>query len=107
MFVQGAHGTIKVNIALPSEEPESNIILLENAEVIIRFKRKNTQFDKECIVIDAVLGEAMCYLTPDDLNQNGNYEYQVIVTYANGKIIKSAINSFYVQPSLLNMDIIN
>lgn len=99
MFVQGSHGTIKINISLPIGSTE-NISILENALVSVKFKKKKETFTKDCIITDAINGEAMCYLDPLDLSLSGNYEYQVIIKYNSGKIVKSYVNSFYVQPSI-------
>lgn len=96
MFIQGSNAELDISVSIQEE----NIIPLDSATVFVYFQRRDYKFNKEAIVTDVANGKAVCYLTAADLLYDGNYDYQVVLKYSNGNVVKSCINSFYVYPAL-------
>lgn len=100
MFIQNTNANLKIKI----DTGETGINVLDGAKAIVKLKRREHKVTKEAVIVD--LGEqvAMCYLEPEDLKLSGNYDFQLVITTKDGYTIKSAIGSFYVNPSIIDME---
>lgn len=96
MFIQGSNAELDIAVSVQEE----NVIPLDGASVFVYFQRRDYKFNKEAIVTDVANGKAICYLKPEDLIYDGNYDYQIVLKYSNGNTVKSCINSIYVYPAL-------
>lgn len=98
MFIQSTTGNLRIKIDTSSINNQN---ILEGASIVVKLKRRDHRVEKEAVIVNLEEQIAMCYLDPEDIKLPGNYDYQVIVTTKEGHVIKSALNSFYVSPSLM------
>ena len=98
MFIQSTTGNLRIKIDTSSINNQN---ILEGASIVVKLKRRDHRVEKEAVIVNLEEQIAMCYLDPEDIKLPGNYDYQVIVTTKEGHVIKSALNSLYVSPSLM------
>lgn len=97
MFIQNSRGNIRIQIDTTEIGGDK---ILEDAKVSVKIRRGNYELEREAIILSTDLNIAMCYLEAEDLKYPGNYDYQVLVTTKDGYVVKSALSSFYVSPSI-------
>lgn len=100
MFIQHTSANLQIKI----DTGDTGINILKNAKVLVKLKRREHKVTKEAVVVNLDEQIAMCYLEPEDLILSGNYDYQVLIETQDGYTIKSALGSFYVNPSLMDYD---
>lgn len=96
MFMQGSTALCQFNIT-----NESGPIDLTGATVYISIKKDRfaAPIKKICDITNTS-GVCQVKLSSNELDIAGQYQYQLIIQYSEAEIIKSNINTFFVEDSL-------
>jgi hypothetical protein len=75
-----------------------NLSTASSVEVVIKLRAK--RITKQCTITDAVNGKVQFTLDGADTQEDGNYSYQMTVTFASGSVFSSGIGRFTVDKKL-------
>jgi hypothetical protein len=99
MLIQGINAVLNLNVQIAPDSP----YVLEDTKIdfIIIKPDSKTVETIPAELVNAAEGRARVFLSPENLSEGGIYKYQLVVTFADNTVSKSAINAFYVADSIM------
>jgi hypothetical protein len=98
MLIQGINAVLNLNVQASPDVAYS----LEDTKIEFILMKPDSKAVEtiQAEIVNASEGRARVLLTPQHLDEGGSYKYQVVITFTDNTVSKSAVGAFYVADSL-------